>query len=665
MRKFGLLAASASVSLVFASSASAEDAASLAAKFGAREAVEDISLSPNGQKLAIVAPASPLGDAVLVIDLAGDAKPHPVLAATNPGERVAYCLWPNDERVVCKLVKYDYSPGALTVFTRVFSIKSDASDLKMLTKEAGTNALGMLWNGGSVIDWHGDRAGRVLMTRDYVPESDKGTRLAQTREGLGVDSVNVDNAQRSMIEPPERYADDYITDGLGEVRIMGSNPSNSSGYDKNFVDYYYRKAGDRHWNSLDRVTLNPSGSTTGFQPAAVDPKLDAVYGFDDNDGYRALYRIKLDGSMSRELVLAKPGTDVDGLVRIGRDQRVVGGSYAMDYRTVDFFDPELKALRIALGKALPGQPIVSFLDSSADEKDLLLYAGSDVDPGMYYLYHKDSHKLEQLLPDRPQVGDVKLAPMKSVEFPAADGTIIPGYLTLPVGSSGKNLPAIVMPHGGPSARDYWGFDWLAQFFAARGFAVLQPNFRGSAGYGEKWFDKNGFQSWRTAIGDVDDAGRWLVKQGIANPKNMAIVGWSYGGYAALQSGVLDPGLYKAIVAIAPVTDLGKLKQDHLDYTDYNIVAQMVGDGPQVTEGSPADNAAKFTVPVLMFQGTWDANVDISQSELMESRLKSAGKQVELVKFDGLAHDLADAAVRSQMLTQADAFLRKTMGMPAN
>lgn len=664
MKKLGLLAATASISLAFASTVRAQDAASLAAKFGAREAIEGISLSPGGQKLAVIAPASPRGDAVLVIDLGGDAKPHAVLAATDIGERIRSCVWPDDQRLVCSIVKYDKSTGNLAGFSRLVSINADGSDLKMLTRES-THALAMTWYGGSVIDWHGDRPGRVLMMRQYVPESTNGTRVAQMKEGIGVDSVNVETLQRSTVEQPERYAIDFITDGLGNIRIMGSNPSTSSGYDKNFIDYYYRKADERRWRSLDRVTLNPSGTTTGFEPAAVDPKLDAVYGFDDDGGYRALYRIKLDDSMEKELVLAKPDTDVDGLIRIGRDQRVVGASYATDYRTADFFDPELKALRTALGKALPGQPIVTFLDSSADENALLLYAGSDVDPGTYYLFHKDSHKLEQLLPDRPQVADVKLAPMKPVSFPAADGTMIPGYLTLPVGSSGKNLPAIVMPHGGPSARDEWGFDWLVQFFAARGFAVLQPNFRGSAGYGEHWFEKNGFQSWRTAISDVDDAGRWLVKQGIANPKNMAIVGWSYGGYAALQSGVLDPGLYKAIVAIAPVTDLGKLKQDHLDYTDYAIVAQMIGNGPQVTEGSPADNADKFTVPVLMFQGTWDANVDISQSELMESRLKSAGKPVELVKFDGLAHDIADAGARSQMLSQTDAFLRKTMGMTAN
>lgn len=665
MKKSIWLAAGAGLLMSVGGTARAEDVTALAAQFGARPAIQDIHISPNGQKLVIVAPAAPRGDAVLVVDLAGNPVPKPVLAATNPGERVSHCIWPTDDRLVCRIVKTDKSTGDVIGFNRMLTLAADGSDVKMLTQQESSHALGVLWYGGGVIDWHGDRPGRVLMMRQYVQDSDLGTRVGQKKNGIGVESVDVKTLQRTTVEQPERYAISFGTDGLGNVRIMGSNPTSSSGYDKNFVDYFYRKQGERGWQSLGRVTINPSGSTSGFEPEAVDPKLNAVYGFDSDNGYKALYRIKLDGSMAKELVLEKPGVDVDGLIQIGRDGRVVGATYATEYRTTDFFDPELKALRSALGKALPGQPLVDFLDSSEDEDALLMWAGSDVDPGLFYLYHKSSHKLEQLLPIRPQLAGRQMAQMKPVEYPAADGTMIPGYLTLPVGSTGKNLPSIVMPHGGPSSRDEWGFDWLVQFFAARGFAVLQPNFRGSAGYGESWFQRNGFQSWRTAIGDVDDAGRWLIKQGIANPQHMAIFGWSYGGYAALQSGVLDPGLYKAIVAVAPVTDLGLLKQERLDYTDYTLVAQMVGNGAHVTEGSPADNAARISVPVLMFQGTWDTNVDIAQGDLMQNRLQSAGKQVEFMKFDGLSHSLDDADARTLMLARTDAFLRKTMGMPAN
>jgi dipeptidyl aminopeptidase/acylaminoacyl peptidase len=257
---------------------------------------------------------------------------------------------------------------------------------------------------------------------------------------------------------------------------------------------------------------------------------------------------------------------------------------------------------------------------------------------------------------------MKLAEMTPIEYPAADGTMIPAYLTLPPGGTGKNLPAIVMPHGGPSARDEWGFDWLVQFYATAGYAVLQPNYRGSAGYGSDWYQKNGFQSWKTAIGDVDDAGRWLLKQGIAAPGKLAIVGWSYGGYAALQSQVLDPALFKAVVAIAPVTDLDRLRDESRQFTNFLVVDKIVGSGPHVEEGSPARHADRFQAPVLLFHGDKDRNVGVGESRLMHDRLVSAGKSVEYVEFPGLDHQLLDAAARTRLLAESDAFIRKALGL---
>ena len=251
----------------------------------------------------------------------------------------------------------------------------------------------------------------------------------------------------------------------------------------------------------------------------------------------------------------------------------------------------------------------------------------------------------------------KLSPVKPVSVRASDGTMVPAYLTLPVGSSGKNLPAIVMPHGGPSARDEWGFDWLAQYFANQGFAVLQPNYRGSSGYGDDWYQKNGFQSWKIAIGDVNDSGRWLVSEGIADPAKLAIFGWSYGGYAALQSGVLDPALFKAIVAVAPVTDLAKLKEEGRGYTDFRINRDFIGAGPHIAEGSPARNAAKITAPVLLFHGDVDRNVAVGQSRFMADQLTEAGKAPQLIIYKNLDHYLEDSAVRSEMLEKSSAFIK--------
>ncbi len=315
-----------------------------------------------------------------------------------------------------------------------------------------------------------------------------------------------------------------------------------------------------------------------------------------------------------------------------------------------------------LHRALPNLPLIHFADASEDEQRLLIWAGSDTDPGRYYTYDKATRQLNEIMLARPQLENVALAPVRAVTYRAADGTQIPAYLTLPTGSTGRGLPAIVMPHGGPSARDEWGFDWLAQYFANRGYAVLQPNFRGSAGYGEAWFQRNGFVSWRTAVGDINDAGRWLAAEGIADPAKLAIVGWSYGGYAALQSNVVDPNLFKGVVAIAPVTDLDMARNEWRGFSNAANVRDFFGTGPHIREGSPLQNVSAIRAPVLMFHGDLDRNVGIAQARAMDERLRGAGRRSELVTYRGLDHQIDDGQARSDMLRRTDTFLREVLGI---
>jgi dipeptidyl aminopeptidase/acylaminoacyl peptidase len=236
---------------------------------------------------------------------------------------------------------------------------------------------------------------------------------------------------------------------------------------------------------------------------------------------------------------------------------------------------------------------------------------------------------------------------------------VPAYLTLPPDGRPTGR-AIVLPHGGPGARDEWGFDWLAQFYAGEGYAVLQPNFRGSSGYGDAWFERNGFRDWRTAIGDVTDAGKWLIAQKLATPGGLGIVGWSYGGYAALQSAVTVPGLFRAVVAIAPVTDLGRLKEESRYWSNHDVVADFIGSGKDVDEGSPARHADRVTAPVLLFHGSMDRNVDVGESVLMDQRLKAAGKASQLIAYDGLDHYLDDSDARADLLRRSAAFLAASL-----
>jgi len=639
--------------LVFAAGAAFDAAAA----FGARPSAIDVTLSPDGQNLAWVAPGPGQGSVVYTISLAAkDAKPKAALSSGSP-ERIEWCEWVSNERLVCEVYVLARDPelGPLP-FTRLLAVNSDGTNPRVLSKEQTEHTHGLLMGGGEVIDWLPETVASVLMTRVYAPNDTIGTRMGSADSGLGVDMIDTRTLQSHRVEAPHRQAAGYISDGRGHVRIVANTQQTARGM-TGLLQFSFHPQGSEEWQPLSTYQTKDH---TGFYPLAVDPQHNTAYGYQKLDGRLALYSMALDGSGTQQLIYANPTVDVGRLMTLGRQERVVGVNYVTMYRHVEYFDPDVKALIESLGRALHTVPHV--IDASLDESRMLVQTSTDLDPGVYYLFDRKSHQLQTLFVVRNQLEGVKLATMRPVTYAAGDGTQIPGYLTLPPGAqSVKGLPAIVMPHGGPSARDTWGFDWLAQFFANRGYVVLQPNFRGSAGYGDAWFRDNGFRQWKVAIGDVVDAGRWLVREG-ADPARLGIVGWSYGGYAALQSAVVEPTLFKAVVAIAPVTDLPALREQYRRWTDFDLASDFIGEGETAREGSPAEHADRIKAPVLMFQGGMDGNVSIEQSQRMESALKSAGGKVTLVTWDTLDHQLDDSAARAEMLSKSDAFLRAAFGM---
>jgi acetyl esterase/lipase len=654
------LLASAIGLLCIAQSATAQNSLVADAKaFGAREAVQAPDLSGDGSNIVYITPGVGRKSVAVVGNL--DTGKFTQMAESEGGANtLRWCNFVSAARAVCQITGLNTKAyNEVIGFSRLVSINADGSDPKQLGQTESAYDAYLRQFDASIVDWLQGTDNKVLLERDYVPEEFKlNTRLTRSKKGLGVDLVDASTLKSSPIEEPRDGASGYMSDGLGHVRLLTVAGASNSGMLTGQISYLYRTSTSRDWKPL---TIVADAEHPDFQPLAIDASIDSLYALKKKNGRFALYAIRLDGSMAESLVAENPRVDIDDVVRFGDGQKVIGYTYSEDSTERVYFDAEFKALAESLSKVLPKSPIVEFTDASRDGRKLLIFAGSDTDPGRYYLFDRDKKTLTPAMIGRPELEGRTLATVKPVTIPGSGGVSIPAYLTLPPGKDAKNLPVVILPHGGPSARDYWGFDWLPQFLAARGYAVLQPEYRGSAGFGDAWLNENGFKNWRTSIGDITDSTKWLAAQGIADPKRTAILGWSYGGYAALQSAATEPALYKAVIAIAPVTDLAMLKEDFRNFTIRELVEREVGSGPHVAEGSPLRHAADIVAPVLLVHGTLDNNVKIAHSQKMDAALKGAGKQSELLTFDGLDHQLDDSDARTQILTKIGELLDRTIG----
>lgn len=657
-RKFGVLLAASPLFMVPA--ASAQDA-SLAERFGSLGTVLDISISPSGQKLAFVTPGGPLEDLVYLIELGPDGVQRPIALDSNPNGFITHCEWANEEYLICNFRGTSDISRAFIGYNRLLVVSADGSGVRYLESSDDHRSMGYNQYGGSILslDVEG-KPNSVLVQRAVAERFNTGTRVGSDESGLVVEEIDLDSLRGDLVIRPEENAVGYLTDETGTVRIMGLIALDGRGRmrDDN-IRFAYRPAGSSTFEALE-----PDRDLEDFTVVGVNSAENIVYARGEENGFDSLYSVELNWQGRTTRLLEGNGYDIDGVLRLGRSGRVIGATYATDRRQFEYFDEEFKGLSRRLSDALPGNPLVEFVDASEDENWLIVLAHSDVDPGIYYLLDRSTNQMSQILPSRRELEGLQLSPVKAVSFPARDGTEIPGYLTLPPGveEGAPGLPAIVMPHGGPGARDEWGFNWLVQFYTQNGYAVLQPNFRGSTGYGSAWQMENGFQSWQTAISDVNDAGHWLIAQGIADPQKLSVLGWSYGGYAALQSATTEPDLYKAVVAIAPVTDLGKLRDDARNFSNYPIVSEFLGRGSHIQTGSPARNAERIKAPVLLVHGEYDENVPYEHSELMVDALEDEDSSVELLTFEDIGHGLRDSGARTRMLAESEAFLRRSLNL---
>jgi dienelactone hydrolase len=626
--------------------------------FGTRPSAEQVAISPSGDKVVMLVAGPGASTAAKVFDLRTGAETTPVSSPGNP-ESLQWCQFGTDTQLVCKYGGNLIVDGDIVSFSRLVTVGTDGKGLKLLGQEKSFYDAGLRQFDGEILDWVTSGTGSVLMAREYIPETGKtGTKMIRRVKGLGVDRIDLLSQKHETVESPDRLTTGYMTDGRGNVRLRIRDESEDNGILTGLTSYAYRVPGSSEWKPLGQYD---SRSDKGVYPLAIEADSNSLFVLQKLNGRDALYRTTLDGSGTTTLVSKNDAVDIDGVKRLGRGLKVIGYRYTDDRTHIVYFDREFDGLAKSLGRTLPAAPLVTFTGASADGNSLLVYAGSDTNSGTYYFLDRKTREMSDLADVRPALKGRVLSPVKAVQYRSRDGASIPAYVTMPAGSNGKNMPAVVLPHGGPSARDDWGFDWLAQFIAARGYVVIQPNYRGSSGYGVEFQNENALRNWQTAMSDIVDSARYLLDSGIAAKDRVAIVGWSYGGYAALQSAEMEPDLFKSVVAIAPVTDLGLLKRQAEGFTNSEIVKELVGTGEHVAAGSPARNAAAIKAPVLLVHGDLDANVGIEHSRKMASALTSAGKQVEFLSYKGLDHYLEDSNARIQMLTKMGELLDRTIG----
>jgi dipeptidyl aminopeptidase/acylaminoacyl peptidase len=627
------LLSAAGVAAAQATHSLAEDAAA----FGARPAVSGVSLSPDGHHVLYLTPGPGPKTYAVISDLASGTS-NVVVSTDGKPEGLSWCGYSSQSRVVCSVYAIVDIMGWPATMSRKISMDTQGADAKLLSKADRS----VRSSDGYILDWRQSVDGKVLMART-------------TSDGLEVDLVDTATLKSTTIERPNPRSAEYWTDHVGNIRIMDVLQRDTVGVLTGKEKYYYRVKGTAEWKDLTDFQKDE------FEPLTIDTGLDELYALKKKDGRYALYRIKLDGSRTETFIAADPKFDIADVISSEDGKKVVGYAFSGDKTEKVYFDPQYKALSDFLSRALPKTPNISIADSTPDGSKLLIFAGSDQEPGRYYLFDRNAKSLNEAMLGRPELEKYQLAQMKPVTIKGAGGVDIPAYLTLPPGKNPKNLPAIVMPHGGPAARDRWGFDWLSQFFAQRGYAVIQPQFRGSTGFGDAWKNDSAVKNWRAAMIDVASSAQWLSAQGIADPKRVAIFGWSYGGYAALRSAELNPELYKAIIAVAPVTDFALIKEDANFTAGQKIIDDLVGGGIEMQRGSPLRNVSSIAAPVLLVHGTTDVNVPVRHSDKMAEALKSNGKQVEYLRFPGLDHQLPDATARSEMLAKAAELLDRTIG----
>lgn len=618
------------------------------ALFGQLPQAHDAAISPEGDRIAVLQNVQ--GSYwVNIIDINpdGDGPTKQMMAGLGEDVQPQYVKWIDDHRVIVSVLQQHMFRN--DPITSGFLHLVDTRTLKARPIITPPN-YGLRQFNNQVLDWLEDDPEHIIM---QFAGDGKDQNKPDVRR------VNIENGRHNIIKRHISGVNHWVTDAEGEPRVgTGFRDRGNSA----FITIQDPVTED--WEDADHYPgIDPE---TMYIIAVTDAGKNLVVSAYRGKDTRGLHRYDLVNKTWGEVIYRNDEYDVGNVIlsKDGRD--IVGASFTGETTERVLFDEYGSTYEEALA-AFEGLD-VQFIDQSEDSERLLVRLSAPSEPGGLYLYERGG-KISLIAPNLDGLSMKDMGEVIALRYTSRDGEKIPAFVTLPASindaSKLKNVPTIILPHGGPYSRDTKQFDYLAQFFATRGYLVLQMNFRGSAGYGKAFADA-GRSSWVVMQEDVEDGMRWLIEKGYADPAKSCIAGWSYGGYAALMGVVKNPQLYQCGIAIAALSDIPGAIADARNY--YNGPARvkrtfgaLIDDKDLMRENNPVDHADKIRVPIFLAHGELDKAVQIDQFNKMKRRLESAGVDGTYMRFEDEGHYMSNQANRQAMLAGIEAFLLRVNG----
>ena len=607
--------------------------------------MRQVRISPDGDSVASLRPFN--GRAHLVIEKLGDISSRPVVVPPAATTDFEWVHWANNDRLVVAASAQDKRYGVETLETRLVAINKDGTDMEYLIrpttrKKTGSNRRQPLPPAqiqDDVINWLPDEPNFILVSLDGDQNAANEIRRVDVRDG-----------KFKVIQSDYRGIQNWQTDQNGEPRL-------GWGYRESKFKVMTRQV-EGGWRSATKANWRDAGYFPyGF---STDPDVVYMIGPDEN-GIQVLRTMNTTSGEFETPLVARDSIDVGGVLTDSLTGFVVGAHITEHQSEFIYFDDDLAAVQRSIDTVRPNM-VNRIVSTTRDRRKILILSSSDVDPGVYFYLDRDLGSMEFLFETMPGLPPELMSKVEPMTYTARDGQKIPGYLIVPNGVERSNLKTIVLPHGGPGARDDQSFWFLSQFLASRGYAVFQPNFRGSTGYGRP-FQFAGRQEWGGKMQeDITDGVHWLIDEGVANPDKICIVGWSYGGYAAAMGAVQTPGLYQCAASINGVLNLPRLIADDKKYIGGSAWIRHIGlDGERSAKVSPYHQIDKINIPMLIIQAKDDVRVHLDQGKAMARRLRREKKVVEYVEVEFGGHSMNNSPARETILRSLEEFLDDNLG----